>query len=197
MRGIPERDPVTGRILPRAAGGDGSANAIDPVAAGGEDGAAAREPTGQPARRKRGPDRQPRAASGGAGKAGAKAGTSLDLSTTQSLLQSFHTVAAYFGGPCWLLNDEDAAKYALAVANALRHTDIEVAQKTVDYCNLAGAIVYYEGTRWMAMREAQRRPPPPQRPLAPVFTFSPPPTSPNPERHPPPPDPQAEEGALH
>lgn len=114
-------------------------------------------------------------------------------------MQSFHTVAAYFGGPCWLLNDEDAQKYAVAVANALRHTDIEVAQKTVDYCNLAGAVVYYEGTRWMAMREAQRRPPPPQRPLAPVFTFSPPPTSPtSPERSTPSPDdPQAEGGAFH
>lgn len=109
-------------------------------------------------------------------------------------------MAAYFGGPVWLLNDEDASKYALAVTNALRHTDLEVAQKTVDYCNLAAAVVYYEGTRWMAMRQAARQPAPPPRPLAPVFTFSPPPqTSPtSPERVPPPPeDPQAEGGAFH
>jgi hypothetical protein len=101
----------------------------------------------------------------------------LDLSTTIACIQGFHTIAAYFGGPAWLMNDEDSKAYAVAVNNALRHHDIAVAQKTIDYCNLAALTLYFEGTRWMAMRQPQPRQPMSAGP-AQIFQFATPPPAP-------------------
>src|SRR5215469_16308537 len=158
----------------RAAGSDGSANPIDPVEAGKLAGAGA-EPSGGTAQRRNRGGRPPgsRNATSGAGAAGAKKSASLDLSSTLAILQGIHTGLAYFGGPHWLLDDEDGKRYAQAVANVARHYDIEVAQKTVDWLNLLGIAAYIEGTRFLHGRMGQRQP---QRPrqagqVVPIFSF--------------------------
>lgn len=67
-------------------------------------------------------------------------------------------------GPHWLLNDQDARQYGQALANAVRHLPVVVAQKYFDYAALAGAIAMHEGPRVTmdiaiaAERRAGRRP---------------------------------------
>jgi hypothetical protein len=80
-------------------------------------------------------------------------------------------------GPHWLLNDQDAKAYGLALANALRHLPVTMAQKWVDFTALGLAVFAYEGPR-IAMdaairrdRQAQQRRP---QPMGQVFQFRPP-----------------------
>lgn len=85
---------------------------------------------------------------------------------------------AHLGGPVWLINDEDAQLYARSISNVLRHMDVAVAQKTIDFVNLAGMVAYIEGSRLVAMRAASKAPPPQSSAAAfsaPVFQFTPPP----------------------
>lgn len=77
-------------------------------------------------------------------------------------------------GPHWLLNDPDAKAYGFALANALRHLPVTMAQKYVDFTALGVAVIAYEGPRiavdvaLRGQREAPR--PAPSRP-AQVFRF--------------------------
>lgn len=96
------------------------------------------------------------------------------MSTTIACLQGAHAIAAQFSGPHWLLADDDAKAYALAINNVARHYDIAVAQKTIDITNLVGLVCFFEGTRLLM----NRKPPPPARPAAQVFQFNPPPATP-------------------
>lgn len=87
-------------------------------------------------------------------------------------------------GPHWLLNDQDARQYGQALANAVRHLPVVVAQKYFDYAALAGAIAMHEGPRVTmdiaiaAERRAGRRPTYAQP--AQVFQFGPRPAAPPP-----------------
>ena len=79
-------------------------------------------------------------------------------------------------GPHWLLNDPDAAKYGLALANALRHLPVKAAQKWIDFTALGIAVFAYEGPRVamdMQLKAQARaaRPGAQARPAAPVFQF--------------------------
>jgi hypothetical protein len=88
-----------------------------------------------------------------------------------------HAVVAMRRGPHWLLSDPDAKAYGTALANALRHLPVTMAQKYVDFAALGVAIVAYEGPRMgidmqlRAQRQAGARRPP-QGP-AQVFQFTP------------------------
>jgi hypothetical protein len=98
------------------------------------------------------------------------------LSAAAGLLQGAHAVIAMRRGPHWLLNDQDAKAYGLALANALRHLPVTMAQKYVDFCALGIAVFAYEGPRvaldmqLRAQRGAAARPRPPSGP-AQVFQF--------------------------
>lgn len=85
-------------------------------------------------------------------------------------------------GPHWLLNDPDAKAYGAALANALRHLPVTMAQKYVDFAALGVAVMCYEGPRIhmdMQLRRergaAARRPP---AGPAQVFQFRPAPSPP-------------------
>jgi len=85
-------------------------------------------------------------------------------------------------GPHWLLSDQDAKQYGLALSNALRHLPVTMAQKWVDFSALALAVVAYEGPRIgedIRLRQARARPPAARGP-AQVFQFRPstPPSAP-------------------
>ena len=134
-------------------------------------------------------------------------GASLDLATTVACLQGMHAVLAHWGGPHWLLSDDDAKQYALAVNNVARHYDIAVAQKTIDIANLVGMVAFIEGTRVLYSR---RPPQPRQGPMGSpvtgqVFQFTPPGASPIPPATVPPATaepfgptlPDTPEGSLH
>ena len=98
------------------------------------------------------------------------------MSTTIAILQGAHAATAHFGGPHWLLSDEDAKTYALAVNNVARHYDIQAAQKTIDIFNLLGMVCFIEGTRLLyqrnpAARQAQQ--PRSGAQIVPIFQFDP------------------------
>jgi hypothetical protein len=84
------------------------------------------------------------------------------------------------------LNDQDAKAYGLALANALRHLPVTMAQKYVDFAALGIAVFAYEGPR-VAMDVQLRRqaaPPRPTQASGQVFQFrpnaAPPPADPPP-----------------
>ena len=81
-------------------------------------------------------------------------------------------------GPHWLLNDPDAKAYGTALANALRHLPVTMAQKWVDFSALGLAVFAYEGPRVaidMQLRQQRGAAPPRQRQgPAQVFQFRPP-----------------------
>ena len=62
------------------------------------------------------------------------------MSAAAGLLQGVHAVLAMRRGPHWLLNDPDAKAYGLALANALRHLPVSMAQKYVDFAALGVAV---------------------------------------------------------
>lgn len=80
-------------------------------------------------------------------------------------------------GPHWLLNDGDAKAYGTALANALRHLPISMAQKYVDWTAFGVAVMAFEGPRiGIDMQlKAQRQQAGRQRPQGPaqVFQFTP------------------------
>lgn len=59
-------------------------------------------------------------------------------------------------GPHWMLTDADAKNYGAALANALRHLPIQVAQKYLDFGALGLAVLAYNGPR-LAMDHQLRR----------------------------------------
>lgn len=91
-------------------------------------------------------------------------------------------------GPHWLLSDADAKAYGTALANALRHLPVTMAQKYIDFSALGLAVVAYEGPRVgmdvrikaerMQRGGAQQPPPGPAQ----IFRFRPPPNQPAPPR---------------
>lgn len=99
------------------------------------------------------------------------------MSAAAGLLQGFHAVIAMRRGPHWLLNDQDAKAYGLALSNALRHLPVTMAQKYIDFSALGLAIFAYEGPRigidMQLKRErlAQRQPVQPARGPAQIFQF--------------------------
>lgn len=94
----------------------------------------------QPRRRGRPPGSRNRAARA--------SDAALDLSGIQAALTSAHLVlSAVTKNPKWILDDAEAKSLADAIRNATRHHDIAVAQKTVDYVNLAIVASMVYGTR--------------------------------------------------
>ncbi len=180
---IRSRD-AKGRILsnnrsaPKPNGGVERDSFIDPGAAG----AAAGDAPEPGSARSRRPDPRPPggagegAAAGAKGPAGAKAkGASLDLSSLAGVLQGCHAIIAFQRAePHWLLNDPDAARYALAVSNAMRHLPIKVAQKAVDYTAFAMVAFSIESPRIIRSAQLAGAKPgrPPQRGPAEVFRFT-------------------------
>ena len=81
------------------------------------------------------------------------------------------------------MNDQDAKSYGTALANALRHLPVRMAQKYVDFATLGVAIVAYEGPRVAEdyrLRQLRLAGQQPQRPPlsgqgGQVFQFRPPP----------------------
>ena len=97
------------------------------------------------------------------------------MSAAAGLLQGFHAVIAMRRGPHWLLSDQDARQYGLALSNALRHLPVTMAQKWIDFSALALAVVAYEGPRIgedIRLRQARGRPAAARGP-AQVFQFRP------------------------
>ncbi len=74
-----------------------------------------------------------------------------------------------------MLNDPDAARYAVAVSNAMRHLPITVAQKAVDYAAFVMVAFSIESPRVVRSAQmaqaAKGRPPGPRGP-AQVFEFT-------------------------
>jgi hypothetical protein len=105
------------------------------------------------------------------------------LSAAAGLLQGAHAVIAMRRGPHWLLNDADAKAYGLALANALRHLPVTMAQKYVDFAALGIAIFAYEGPRigidMQLKRDRQQQRRPMQTGPAQVFQFRPNPPAPD------------------
>jgi hypothetical protein len=94
------------------------------------------------------------------------------LSAAAGLLQGFHAVIAMKRGPHWLLNDADAKAYGTALANALRHLPVTMAQKWIDYSALGLAVFAYEGPRVaIDMQLRQQRDQPRPRPQGPAQVF--------------------------
>lgn len=76
--------------------------------------------------------------------------------------------------PHWLLSEADAQVYGRALANALRHLPVKVAQAYVDYSTLAMVALTMDAprvlrSRQLALAQAQRGPVPPGG--ATVFQF--------------------------
>lgn len=90
-------------------------------------------------------------------------------------------MVAWGRGPHWLLNDDDAKKYGVALANAARHLPVQATQKAVDFTMLAVAVATFDGPRvaldmqLRAQRQAQARQP---SHGSPVFAFVPPASGP-------------------
>jgi hypothetical protein len=75
-------------------------------------------------------------------------------------------------GPHWLLNDADAKAYGTALANALRHLPVTMAQKWIDFSALGLAVFAYEGPRVaIDMQLRQQRDQPRPRPQGPAQVF--------------------------
>jgi hypothetical protein len=102
----------------------------------------------------------------------------LDLSAAAGLLQGIHITIAMVRGPHWMMNDTDAKAYGQAMANALRHIPITMAQKYFDFTALALAVATYEVPRIAEDIRIRNLPPrqPQQRPapMGQVFQFAPP-----------------------
>lgn len=60
--------------------------------------------------------------------------------------------AAFFKNAAWQLDDKEAHELAVASVNVSRHYDVQVAQKTVDWVNLASVVGMVYGSRIMIMR---------------------------------------------
>jgi hypothetical protein len=75
--------------------------------------------------------------------------------------------------PHWLLSDADARRYGAALANALSHLPVKVAQKYLDFSTLAFCVFEMELPRVMLSHQlAQaRKPAPGAAPSAEVFQF--------------------------
>jgi hypothetical protein len=88
------------------------------------------------------------------------------------LLQGFHTIVAMQRSePHWMLSDDDAKRYGQALANALRHMPVRVAQKYVDYSTLIMVAFVMETPRIGMSWKLARQPKTPQRGPAQVFQF--------------------------
>jgi hypothetical protein len=87
-----------------------------------------------------------------------------------------HAVIAMRRGPHWLLNDQDAKAYGTALANALRHLPVSMAQKYVDFASLGIAVLAYEGPRLgidMQLRQQRQQQTRRPGPMGQVFQFNP------------------------
>lgn len=93
-------------------------------------------------------------------------------------------------GQHWLLSDEEAKGYGQALANAIRHLPITMAQKYVDFTTLGIAIITYEGPRIaadMILRRQARNPNAARQPQPNgqvVYPFAAPPGPPAPPNNP-------------
>lgn len=193
--GEPVERTVSFKVRPRTTGNGTRANArgssgddrqasfIDPTTAG----TAAGEPSepGERPKRRGGNSAggSPGGTTGGTKATGTAPRTSLDLSAAAGLLQGFHAIIATRRGPHWLLNDQDAKAYGIALSNAMRHLPITAAQKTIDFAALAVAVCAYEGPRIavdMHIKAQRRAGPRPAPGPAQVFQFRTPQPAPPP-----------------
>lgn len=79
--------------------------------------------------------------------------TTLDLSGLAAAITSAHIVLSLVTkNDKWALDETEATQLAQAVQNATRHHDIAMAQKTIDYVNLAVVAGMVYGTRIVAIR---------------------------------------------
>jgi hypothetical protein len=94
------------------------------------------------------------------------------LSAAAGLLQGAHAIIAMQRQePHWMLNDDDAKKYGQALANAMRHLPVKVAQKYVDYSTLVMVAFVMETPRVVRSVQIARAPKTPNRGPAQVFQF--------------------------
>lgn len=181
--GIGERD-AKGRIVgtKKPAGqspnGNGDGAFVDSGTAATEAGEPA-EPESRAKRRD-----APSGNGSGGNKAGKASGASLDLSALAGVIQGFHAIIAFQRAePHWLVNDNDAKRYSIAIGNALRHMQIRTAQKTIDMAALVFVAFSVETPRVIRSAQLARETANPRRqgPSATVFQFTnPPPTQPAP-----------------
>ena len=113
------------------------------------------------------------------------------MSAAAGLLQGFHAIIAMQRSEAhWMLSDDDAKRYGTALANALRHMPVRVAQKYVDYSTLVMVAFVMETPRVVRSIQIARAPKQPQRGPAQVFQFVQPQPQPQPAS-PPSPSPAA------
>jgi hypothetical protein len=96
------------------------------------------------------------------------------LSSAIGVIQGFHAVVAMQRNePHWLLNDADARRYGLALANAARHFPVKTTQRAIDMSALIFCVVQMETPRFVISRQlaAQRARGGPPRGPAQVFQF--------------------------
>jgi hypothetical protein len=154
---------------PTAKGNDGSAF-VDPLAAA----SAAGEPgePGERIRRRDAPAPSGEPAGSGGKPAGKAKGASLDLSALGGVIQGLHVIVAMQRAePHWMINDDDAKKYGVALGNVLRHFPVRTAQKTIDFTALilvAFAIETPRIGRSVQLAKDRRQGP---RPVGQVFQF--------------------------
>lgn len=60
--------------------------------------------------------------------------------------------AAFFKNAALALDDKEAHELAVAASNVARHYDVQVAQKTLDWINLASVAGMVYGSRLMILR---------------------------------------------
>ena len=159
---VPQLNESTGRRTPAEISAEPF---IDAERASSE----APEPA-EPGARARRPERPGGGTANGASpasgaRAGGKSGAAqksapLDLSSLAGVIQGCHAVIAFQRSePHWLLNDPDAARYSIALANALRHLPLKNAQKAVDYAAFAMVAFAIETPRaWSDERPARPKP---------------------------------------
>jgi hypothetical protein len=110
------------------------------------------------------------------------------LSAAAGLLQGAHAIVAMQRQePHWMLNDDDAKKYGQALANAMRHLPVKVAQKYIDYSTLCMVAFVIETPRVVRSAQLARAPKAAPRGPAQVFQFVNPRPDLNPNAPPPPP----------
>lgn len=118
---------------------------VDPGAAAATPGAEPREPDPKPAGGRPSGNLGGNGAKPGAGK---KESPSLDLSGLAGVIAGAHALAAMrTGHPHWQLSESDSKRYAIAVANVLRHYSVKASQKAIDHAALLFAVFEMETPR--------------------------------------------------
>lgn len=113
-------------------------------------------------RKQRSDKGKPRGRRGGFAASTQKASVNLEVSGVESILLSVHSMLAVLTRvPEFELDKDDANKLAQASVNVGRHYNLEAAQKTVDWTNLAMIVAQIYGAKLLMyrMRRVEKRKP--------------------------------------